>query len=164
VSPTVTITPVRKTVVVNIDPALAFEIFTGGINTWWPKSHSMGGAPFKTSRIEPFEDGRWYAEREDGSEFTIAHVLIWQPGRRVVFRWEITGGWKLDAANPSELEVNFIADGATTRVELEHRDFDRVGQEVGKQFRNDVERGWPVLLSIYSAEVMRQTVECLAAM
>jgi uncharacterized protein YndB with AHSA1/START domain len=153
----VTITPVRKSIVVNVDPALAFEIFTGGIDTWWPKSRSMGGAPFKTSRIEPFEGGRWYAQREDGSELNIARVLVWEPGRRVVFRWEITAGWKRDAANPSELEVNFIADGATTRVELEHRDFDRVGQEAGEQFRNDVERGWPVLLDIYSAEVLRRT-------
>ena len=156
-SRTVTITPVRKSVVVNVPPTLAFEIFTGGIDTWWPKSHSMGGAPFKTSRIEPFEGGRWYAEREDGSELSIARVLVWEPGRRVVFRWEITAGWKRDAANPSELEVNFVADGAATRVELEHRDFDRVGQEAGEQFRNDVERGWPVLLDIYGAEVIRQT-------
>jgi uncharacterized protein YndB with AHSA1/START domain len=154
-SPTVTITPVRNSVVVNVAPTLAFEIFTGGIDTWWPKSHSMGGAPFKTSRIEPFEGGRWYAEREDGSELSIARVLVWEPGRRVVFRWEITAGWKRDAANPSELEVNFIADGSATRVELEHRDFDRVGQEAG-EFRNDVERGWPVLLGIYRTEVIRQ--------
>ncbi len=152
-----TIAPVRKSVVVNVDPALAFEIFTGGIDTWWPKSHSMGGAPFKTSRIEPFAGGRWCAEREDGSEFCIAHVLVWEPGRRVVFRWEITAGWKHDAANPSELEVSFIADGPATRVELEHRDFDRAGQEAGERFRSDVERGWPVLLGIYGAEVIRRT-------
>jgi hypothetical protein len=157
VSPTVTIAPVRKSVVVNVAPTLAFEIFTGGIDTWWPKSHSMGGAPFKTSRIEPFEGGRWYAEREDGSEFSIARVLVWEPGRRVVFGWEITAGWKRDAANPSVLEVNFIADGAATRVELEHRDFDRAGQEAGEQFRDVVERGWPVLLDIYGTEVIRQT-------
>jgi uncharacterized protein YndB with AHSA1/START domain len=157
VSPTVIIAPVRKRVVVNVDPALAFEIFTGGIDRWWPKSHSMGGAPFRTARIEPFEGGRWYAEREDGTDFCIAHVRVWEPGRRVVFRWEITAGWKRDAANPSELEVNFIADGDATRVELEHRDFDRVGQDAGEQFRSDVERGWPGLLDIYRAEVIRQT-------
>jgi uncharacterized protein YndB with AHSA1/START domain len=157
VSRTVTITPVRKSVVVKVAPALAFDIFTGCIDTWWPKTHSMGGAPFKTSRIEPFVGGRWYAEREDGSELSIARVLVWEPGRRVVFHWEITAGWKRDACNPSELEVNFIADGAATRVELEHRGFDRVGQEAGRQFRNDVERGWPVLLDLYSAEVIRRT-------
>ena len=152
-----TVAPVRKSVVVNTDPALAFEIFTGSIDTWWPKSHSMGGAPFKTSRIEPFEGGRWYAEREDGSELTIARVLAWEPGRRVVFRWEVAAGWRHDAANPSELEVKFIADGAATRVELEHRDFDRAGQAAGERFRNDVERGWPVLLDLYNAEVARRT-------
>lgn len=151
-----TITPVRKSVIVDVNPAVAFEIFTSGIDTWWPKSHSMGGAPFKTSRIEPFEHGLWYAERQDGSDLSIARVLVWEQGRRVVFRWEITAGWKHDATNPSELEINFIADGAATRVELEHRDFDRVGQEAGEQFRNDVERGWPGLLGVYAAEVIRQ--------
>jgi hypothetical protein len=149
---------VRQSVVVNAAPALAFEIFTAGIDAWWPKSHSMGGAEFRNSHIEPFEGGRWYAVREDGSALSIARVLIWEPGRRAVFRWEITAGWKRDAANPSELEVNFIADGATTRVELEHRDFDRVGQEAGERFRNDVERGWPGLLNIYRGEVNRQAI------
>ena len=34
---TITIAPVRKSVVVDVDPARAFEVFTAGFDRWWPK-------------------------------------------------------------------------------------------------------------------------------
>ncbi len=36
-TPTVTIAPVRKSVVVDVDPARAFAVFTAGFDRWWPK-------------------------------------------------------------------------------------------------------------------------------
>jgi uncharacterized protein YndB with AHSA1/START domain len=89
-SPTITIAPVRKSVVVKADPARAFEIFTLGIDRWWPKSHSIGASPLNQSLIEPFKGGRWYSKCEDGSEVGIGHVLVREPGRRVVFSWEVS--------------------------------------------------------------------------
>jgi len=117
--------PIRKSVVVNATPTRAFDTFTAGIDRWWPKSHSMGGPPFTQSFIEPFKGGRWYAKREDGSQVTIGHVLVWEPGHRVVFRWEIGPQWKSDSNSRSEVEVNFVSEGpGATRVELEHRGFE----------------------------------------
>lgn len=157
-NPSISIAAVRKSVVVPVKPARAFEIFTSGIDSWWPKSHSMGGAPFKVSLIEPFNGGRWYAKRDDGSEINIGHVLVWEPGRRVVFRWEISAEWKPDGDNPSELEVTFIAESPeATRVELEHRDFERLGEKAGEKLRSDVDRGWPMALDMYAEEVARQS-------
>jgi hypothetical protein len=46
---TITIAPVRKTIVVQATPQRAFEVFTAGIDRWWPKTHGIGAAPVKES-------------------------------------------------------------------------------------------------------------------
>jgi uncharacterized protein YndB with AHSA1/START domain len=153
---TVTIAPVRKSVVVNVHPARAFDIFTSGIDRWWPKTHHIGASPLKRMVVEPVEGGRWYSLCEDGSEIGIGHVLVWEPGRRVVLTWEINAAWKNDANAVSEVEVQFLADGPhSTRVELEHRGFDRLGKERGEKMRKDVDGGWPTVLDMYVKEVER---------
>ena len=51
------------------------------------------------------------------------------------------------------MEVRFIADGAdATRVELEHRKFERMGAEQGESMRKDVDRGWPGMLERFRTE------------
>jgi hypothetical protein len=148
---------VRKSVVVQTDAASAFEIFTSGIDSWWPKSHRMGGAPFRQSIIQPFVGGRWYAQREDGTELTIGHVKIWEPAARVVLSWEIGPDWQPDAELSSELEIRFVAIAAkSTRVELEHREFEHIRREGAEEYRNGLDRGWPTALQHYAAEVSRR--------
>ena len=46
---TIAIAPVRKTITVNVSQARAFEVYTAGIDRWWPKSHHIGAAPLKRS-------------------------------------------------------------------------------------------------------------------
>lgn len=117
----------------------------------------MDGTPFKQSIIEPFKGGRWYARRDDGSEVNIARVLVWEPGQRLVFNWQISANWKPDTDNPSVVEVTFVAeDAGTTRVELEHREFERLGRQAGEKLRSDVDGGWPTVLERYGEEVVRQ--------
>ena len=147
---TIGIAPVKKTIVVNAPQAKAFEVFTSGIDRWWPKSHGIGGAPLKLSVIEPFKGGRWYSTHEDGSESTVGHMLVWEPPSRVVFSWEISAEWKPDATVASEVEVRFIAEGPnSTRVELEHRNFEALGQTGGEKMRSDVSGGWPALMEMF---------------
>jgi uncharacterized protein YndB with AHSA1/START domain len=148
------IAPVRKRVIVNAPALRAFTVFTGGIDRWWPKSHGIGSAPVRATIIEPFVGGRWYAECEDGSEVVIGHVRVWKPGQQFVVSWEISAAWKpeSDLAFASEVDLKFIpnADGSTT-VELEHRDFERMGAEGGEKMRKDVDGGWPSLLTLFQA-------------
>lgn len=140
---------------VKVDPARAFGIFTHGIDRWWPKSPRPGTtAPVGQSIIEPFPGGRWYTRGEDGAEVGVGRVLAWEPGRRVVFRWEVDAQGRHDPSAGSEVEVNFIAAGAdTTRVELEHRNFERLGKDGGEKLRDRVEPGWTVQLDRYAREV-----------
>jgi Activator of Hsp90 ATPase homolog 1-like protein len=155
---TVKIAPVRKTVVVRSSPAEAFEVFTARIDHWWPKTHGLGTAPVRESIIEPFAGGRWYTKCEDGTDVVVGHVRVWQPAERLVVSWEINAQWKPDAraAFASEVEVRFIAeDSASTRVELEHRDFERMGAPDGDTMRNAVNGGWPGLLALFAAETSK---------
>jgi uncharacterized protein YndB with AHSA1/START domain len=150
----ITIAPVRKSIEVQADPARAFEIFTAHIDRWWPKSHGIGNGPVKRSLIEPYVGGRWYAEYEDGSEVSNGHVRIWEPASRLVVSWEINADWKPDTTVASEIEVRFIpTTPGTTRVELEHRNFESLGPQAGEKMRNDVNGGWPGLLDLYAADI-----------
>jgi hypothetical protein len=157
----ISIAPVRKTLTVQASPARAFDVFTLGIDRWWPKTHGTGSAPIRTSTIEPFVGGRWYATGEDGAEAVVGHVRVWQPAERFVVSWEINASWVPDARAEfaSELEVRFIAEsGGRTRVELEHRDFERMA-EGGETMRGNVDNGWPGLLELFAQEVTRRSVE-----
>jgi uncharacterized protein YndB with AHSA1/START domain len=153
VNRTISIAPVRKTVIVQATPAEAFEVFASRIDRWWPKTHGLGATPVRESIIEPFVGGRWYTRCEDGTDVVVGHVLTWQPPERLVVSWEISAQWKPDprASFASEVEVRFMADTAgRTRVELEHRNFERMGAAAGETMRNGVDGGWPTLLELFA--------------
>lgn len=155
-NPTITIAPVRKTVVVRATPQRAFDVFTAGIDRWWPKTHGIGNAPIRNSVIEQRVGGRWYITCEDGSEAVVGHVSVWEPGERLVMSWEVSCQWKPDPrpSFASEIEVRFVAErGGATRVELEHRNFERMGAEDGQMMRNSVDNGWPGLLVLFAGNV-----------
>ena len=87
-------------------------------------------------------------------------VLIWEPPGRFVMAWLINGNWKCDPdlSKASEVEVRFTRqpDG-TTRVDLEHRNFERMG-ESGMNMRMVVDSapsGWGGLLQLYAAYVQK---------
>jgi uncharacterized protein YndB with AHSA1/START domain len=154
-SRTISIAPVRKSIVVRATPQRAFEVFTAGIDRWWPKTHGIGNAPILQSIIEPFVGGRWYTQCADGSEAVVGHVGVWQPPERFVMSWEINSAWKPDAriAFTSEVEVRFVAEAeGLTRVEVEHRNFERMGAAEGETMRNGVEGGWPTILELFAKE------------
>ena len=155
---TIEIAPVRKSVVVDASPPQAFAVFTSGIDRWWPKSHGIGATPITQSVIEPFVGGRWYTQHEDGSDVVLGHVRVWEPAQRLVVSWEVSAEWKPDPrpAFTSEVEVRFTAEAGGTRVELEHRNFERLGAAAGEKMRKDVDGGWPAILDLYAKDVLRE--------
>jgi uncharacterized protein YndB with AHSA1/START domain len=152
------ITPVRKSIVVQATAEKAFDVFTTGIDRWWPKSHGIGTGPVIESVIEPFVGGRWYSRHADGVEAVVGHVLVWEPARRFVCSWEISAEWKSDPRTvfASEVEVRFVPEGSgVTRVELEHRNFERMTAPGGEKMRDDVGRGWPKIMDLFADEISR---------
>jgi uncharacterized protein YndB with AHSA1/START domain len=155
---TLPIAPVRKTVIVKASPQRAFDVFTAGIDRWWPKTHHLGATSVVEQIVEPFVGGRWYTKHAGGEEAVVGHVLVWEPGERFVCTWEISADWKPNLAAPlaSEVEVAFYPEpGGCTRVELEHRGFERMGREAGGKMRGSVdsEGGWTGILDLYLQEI-----------
>jgi uncharacterized protein YndB with AHSA1/START domain len=151
---TIAIAPVKKSIRVATGQAHAFEVFTAGLDRWWPRNASIGSAPTKQNVFEPRLHGRWYQLGEDGSRADVGKILIWEPPHRFVMSWDINSNWKPDANVSSEVEVRFIAEGPNaTRVELEHRKFEQMGAEPGEKMRKDVEGGWPSKLEHFKRAV-----------
>ena len=148
---TISPAPVRKSIMVKAAPERAFAVFTANMGRWWLRTHTINAAPMKDVVIEPRVDGRWYELGEDGSQCQWGKVLAWEPPHRVLLAWQIDGEWKYDAALVTEVEVNFIADGGGTRVELEHRHLERMGAsaEAARQ-AVDSPGGWSGLLTAFA--------------
>ena len=145
----VRIAPVRKSLRVKAAPEHAFGVFTSGLGRWWPLEHGIGPTPRKGVAMETRLGGRWYEMAQDGTETTIGRIIVWEPPLRFVMTWDINSQWKPDTTINSEVEVQFIPDGESTRVELEHRKFERLGAEGGEKMRKDVDGGWPGLLELF---------------
>jgi len=122
---------VRKSVTVAAPIALAFEVFTARIETWWPMaSHHIGDADCAAVVIEPRSGGRWYERGVDGVECVWGQVLVWEPDRRVVLVWQLNAQFKFDPTLHTEVDVRFTAiDDRTTRVDLEHRGLEAYGAD-----------------------------------
>jgi uncharacterized protein YndB with AHSA1/START domain len=148
--------PVRKSIFVKAPQDHAFEVFTSGMGSWWPKSHKLGEAELDRQIIEPAEGGRWYQLDVDGSECEVGKVLAWDPPARLVLIWQLNAEWTFNPDLATEVEVQFIPEGSGTRVNLEHRDLERLG-ESAEGFREaiDAPGGWSDLLELYAEEAAR---------
>ena len=148
----ITPAPVRKSVLVRAPAARAFEVFTAGMGRWWPKSHHIGAAEPEAHVIEPRAGGRWFERGADGVECDIGKVLTWSPPTLLVLAWQLNAQFKYDPALVTEVEVRFLAQSdATTRVELEHRHLERLG-ESAETLRGaiDAPNGWTALLELFA--------------
>ncbi len=138
---TVTTEAIRKTVLVDFVPAEAFELFTTRVSSWWPKeSHSYGGDKVKEVVFEPRVGGTLYEVTDEGTT-PWGRITAWEPPHRLVLEWLIV---KCGGLPGTEIEVRFTPEGPGTRVELEHRGWERAIDSSG---RGNYDRGWDVVLA-----------------
>lgn len=121
--------PVRRSIHVAVSPAKAFDFFTSRMGRWWTPGHTLNPATTQADVVvEPRAGGRWYEVGADGSTCQWGKVLAWEPPERLLLAWQIDGTWKYNSDFVTEVELRFTADGAGTRVELEHRNLERYGE------------------------------------
>jgi uncharacterized protein YndB with AHSA1/START domain len=146
---------VKKSITVNASVEHAFEVFTAGFDSWWPREHHIGSSPMIEAVIEPRIGGRCYTRQVDGTDSDWGQILAWDPPHRFVLAWQITAEWtyESDLAKSSEVEVRFTpVPGGGTRVDLEHRHFERMGPGgAGMRKRVDAPGGWGTLLEQFTA-------------
>jgi uncharacterized protein YndB with AHSA1/START domain len=154
VTRTIQVAPVRRSVTVKADAARAFEVFAAKVGAWWPASHHIGQTPVKDVVIEPRVGGRWYEIGEDGAECDWGHVIAWEPPERLLLAWQLGADWRFDAELVTEVEVRFIADGTgSTRVELEHRKLERMGERAAEVAASvGSPGGWSGILEAFAKE------------
>jgi uncharacterized protein YndB with AHSA1/START domain len=142
-----TLEPVRRSVEVGCSADEAFRLFTDEIDSWWPLAqHSIGQEDAQACYFEARNGGRIYESHGDGSIHLWGTVTVWEPPRRVVFSWHPGR----DASTAQELELRFTQKADGTRVELEHRGWENLG-EAAVETRGAYESGWVGVLDRYVA-------------
>jgi uncharacterized protein YndB with AHSA1/START domain len=149
-----TSTSIQTSIVVEAPLERAFSVFTEDFDSIKPRDHNMLAVDIAETVFERREGGHIYDRGVDGSECRWARVLAYEPPDRVVFSWDISPRWQVEAdpEKASEVEVRFIPETPErTRVELEHRNLDRHGPG-WEGMREGVESGdgWPLYLRRYA--------------
>ena len=154
---TTSLDPIHVHTTVRLEPARAFELFTAGVNTWWPvERHSRAADQFdgvKTERVEfqAFAGGHVLEHMSNGQTLPWGEVLVWEPPARFVLAWKPNSSER----PPTEVEVRFVATPDGTRVELEHRGWERV-REVADEARPEYAAGWERTLGRFAEAAERE--------
>lgn len=138
--------PVVRRIVVHCPVDHAWAVFTTDLGSWWPlEGHSLDAA--RVCRV----GGTWAVggevgeEWDDGSFHPWFTVTAWEPPARLVLAWN-PGGTRPAA---TEVEVTFREERpGLTRVVLEHRGWERLGEEAAA-VRRSYEDGWRKVLVPY---------------
>lgn len=143
---------IKKELLIAAGQESCFKVFTQKMDLWWPKTHHVGKCAMVEMVLEQGQGGRWYSKHEDGSEVNVGTVLSWNPYDLLVLNWQIDANFQYDPGITTEIEVQFIAEGPkTTRVLMEHKDLNRLG-EGGKAIES-MDEGWGMILNLYKNTV-----------
>ena len=141
------IEPIRLDFEVSCDPEHAFEVWTMRIGQWWPNDHTVSAEPGLKVILEARVGGRIFERRNNGIEHDWGEVTVWEPPTRLGYTWHLNR----DRKDATEVEIRFTELGAgATRVEIEHRGWERLGRE-GVSWRDRNRGGWATLLPHYVA-------------
>ena len=141
------IEPLRLSFVVACPVDHAFETWTAKASVWWPVEHTVSRAEGTQIVFEPRAGGRIFERTTGGEEIDWGEVTEWDPPRRLRYRWHIA----TDPVNATDVEIAFVEQpDASTRVEIEHGGWDRLG-ELGRSWREANHGGWDGVMPAYLA-------------
>jgi uncharacterized protein YndB with AHSA1/START domain len=133
---------------VDAAPAHAFDTWTSRCGLWWPRGHTICGAPAAIT-FEPFAGGRIFERAADGTEHDWGKVLDWEPPTRLRYRWHLF----FDPVQATEVEVTFTAHDARTLVRIEQTGWDQLG-EAGPPRRSRTQQGWGAITTAFARSLV----------
>jgi uncharacterized protein YndB with AHSA1/START domain len=139
------IEPLRLSFVVACRPEHAFTTWTARASSWWPPEHTMSHEAGARIVFEPHVGGRIFERTAGGQELEWGEITEWDPPRRLRYQWRIA----TEASNATDVEIVFeeLPD-ASTRIEIEHGGWDRLG-EIGRVWRDANLAGWDGVMPAY---------------
>ena len=136
------IEPIRLEFVVACPADHAFDVWTGRIDQWWPADHTVSAEADLTVVLEGRPGGRIFERTAAGAEHDWGEVTAWEPPTRLGYQWHL----RRDRADATDVEIRFVPlEGTRTRVEIEHRGWERLGAG-GETWRDRNRGGWATLL------------------
>ena len=145
--------PSRVTVDVAGEPKHAFQHGPARASAWWPTTHTASHEHGAEIVFEPRVGGRLFERTSTGREIDWGEVTEWDPPFRLRYRWHIA----TNAGAATDVEINFRElDPSLTRVEIEHRGWEQLGEEKGRAWRDVNHGGWDGVLPAYIAACSKQ--------
>jgi uncharacterized protein YndB with AHSA1/START domain len=139
------IEPVVKSLHLDCTVERAFEVFTRELTRWWPTElHSIHGDRVREVVVEGRAGGEIYEVSVDGERAHWGTITAWEPPDRLVVAWRVDPA----AAAETEWEARFSVEGRGTRLDFEHRFWERLGED-GSDSRNSYDVGWNAVLARY---------------
>ena len=145
------IEPLRLSLVVQCPAGHAFTVWTAKTSRWWPVSHTVTEEAGLEVLFEPRVGGRIFERTSAGAEVDWGEVTAWDPPRRLGYLWHLNA----DRSDATDVEITFVDQGDnTTRVEIEHRGWERLGDR-GQTWRDRNHVGWGGVLSHFVEACVR---------
>jgi hypothetical protein len=139
------IEPLRIAFEVDCPPAHAFDLWTQRASSWWPAQHTVSADPAVRVVFEARLGGRVFEQTPTGDEVDWGQITVWDPPHRLGYSWFI----RTDRADATDVEIRFQEQGDDrTRVEIEHRGWERLGSR-GPRWRTVNQAGWDGVLPDY---------------
>jgi uncharacterized protein YciI/uncharacterized protein YndB with AHSA1/START domain len=149
-----TVPPIRREILVEADPAVAFEVFTSGLGRWWPVAElSVHGEGGSVSFHGAFAGGQIVERSAAGETAVWGTVTRWEPPDAVAFTWH--PGQPAERA--SQVEITFAVaepaeDGtARTLVAVVHAGWEAFADPAAA--RAEYDHGWPLVLDRYAGHI-----------
>ena len=147
--------PIKRSIHVPLAVEAAFDLFVHRLPEWWPlRTRSVGLERARSCHVEPRVEGRLYETSVTGEESEWGRFRVVERPKRAVFSWH--PGAPRETA--TEVEVRFSATGKkSTRVDLEHRGWERLGERAS--FVHGLfEGGWSPVLARFEALARGETI------
>jgi uncharacterized protein YndB with AHSA1/START domain len=130
-------------VLVPADPAIAFEVFTSRIGSWWPLAEL---SVYADGSVE-FLDDEIVETAADGRRAIWGTVSTWEPPHRVAFSWHPGR----DPGSAGLVTVTFTQQADGTLVTLRHTGWEVYADPAAA--RAEYDRGWPSVLGRFRTAV-----------